>query len=172
MGTRRAAAAAVAVTGILTVAGCGLGDDGTTDGAAKESPTAVAPFTKETVANEVGAAADASGLPAGDDSMAGMPEGEWRNCVAPWLADAPEADAADGFAATVERLRKLGWKITTSSEEQDVTFRTLTKQGWKVYARHFAMEGFGDRQPVSLTAVKEGCALPEEVQGDFSDDPA
>ncbi|MEU8676113.1 hypothetical protein [Streptomyces sp. NPDC048560] len=158
---------------ILTaVAGCGLGDGGTADGAAKASPTATGPFTKETVANEVGAAADASGLPPGDDSMAGTPEGEWRDCVAPWLADAPEADAADGFAATVDRLEKLGWKITTSGEERDVTLRTLTKQGWRVYARHFAMDGFGDRQPVSFTAVKDGCALPEEVQGDFTDDPA
>ncbi|QNE79449.1 hypothetical protein F0344_26730 [Streptomyces finlayi] len=155
---------------MTTVAGCGLGDGGTADSAAKASPTATAPFTKETVANEVGAAADASGLPPGDDSMAGMPQGEWRDCVAPWLADAP--DAADGFAATVERLEKLGWQVTTSREEQDVTFRTLTKQGWKVYARHFAMEGFGAEQPVSFTAVKDGCALPDEVQRDLSDDPA
>ncbi|GAA2986761.1 hypothetical protein Sfulv_16070 [Streptomyces fulvorobeus] len=160
-------------TAVLTaVAGCGLGGGGAGEGAVTPSPTAAAPFTKETVADEVGAAADASGLPAGDDSMAGMPEGEWRDCVAPWLADAPAADAAGGFAATVGRLRKLGWKVTTSRDEQDVTFRALTKQGWSVYARHFAMEGFGDRHPVSFTAVKDGCALPEEVQGDFSDDPA
>ncbi|MGW8889017.1 hypothetical protein [Streptomyces sp. NPDC055749] len=170
MGTRRTAAFAATVTAILAaVTGCGLGDGGATDNAAKASPRATAPFTKETVANEVGAAADDSGLPPGDDSMAGMPEGEWQDCVAPWLADAPEAGAADAFAATVERLKKLGWKVTTSREEQDVTSRTLTKQGWKVYARHYAMEGFGTEQPVSFTAVKDGCALPEEVQGDFSD---
>lgn len=163
----------MAVTGILTaVAGCGIGDGGTADDAANASPGATAPFTKEAVANEVGAAADASGLPPGDDSMAGMPEGEWRDCVAPWMADAPAADAADGFAATVERLEELGWKVTTSREERDVTFRTLTKQGWKVYARHFAMAGFGAEQPVSFTAVEDGCALPAEVQGDFADDPA
>lgn len=161
------------MTAILTaVTGCGLVDGSATDSAAKASPRATVPFTKETVANEVGAAADSSGLPPGDDSMAGTPEGEWRECVAPWLADAPAADAADGFAATVERLRKLGWTLTSSREEQDVTFRTLTKQGWEVHARHFAMDGFGDRQPVSFTAVKSGCALPEEVRGEFTDDPA
>lgn len=161
------------MTGILTaVAGCGLGDGGATDSAAKASPQAAVPFTKETVANEVGAAADDSGLPPGDDSMAGLPEGEWRTCVAPWMADAPEAEAADAFAATVKRLRTLGWKVTTSRDEQDVTLRTLTKQGWRVYARHYTMEGFGAEQPVSFTAVKDGCELPEEVQGDFSDNPA
>lgn len=85
--------------------------------------------------------------------------------MAPWMADAPEAEAADAFAATVKRLRTLGWKVTTSRDEQDVTLRTLTKQGWRVYARHYTMEGFGAEQPVSFTAVKDGCELPDEVQG-------
>ncbi|MEE1738531.1 hypothetical protein [Streptomyces sp. BE147] len=166
--TRAVALAAVVSATLIGTAGCGLVDQDTRS-APKPPPTPTTPFTKEAVANEVGAAADASGLPPGDDSTAGMPEGEWQSCVAPWMADAPEADAADAFAATVKTLRKQGWKLTTSRAEQDVTFRTLTKRGWKVYARHYAMDGFGAEQPVSLTAVKDGCELPEEIKGDFQD---
>lgn len=148
-------------------AGCGL--VGGSEGEPKASPSPTAPFTKQTVGDEIAALADAAGLPPGDTSTAGMPEGAWQDCVAPWMGDAPAADAARAFEATVKALRGQDWEIVSRHEEQDVTFRTLAKRGWKVFARHYAMEGFGTEQIVSLTAVEDGCELPGSIRGDYED---
>ncbi|WP_406395766.1 hypothetical protein [Streptomyces sp. NBC_00887] len=168
MRTRRTVAVTAAVSAFMTMAaGCGL--VGGSEGAPKASPSPTAPFTKQTVGDEIAALADAAGLPPGDTSTAGMPEGAWQDCVAPWTGDAPAADAARAFEATVKALRGQDWEIVSSHEEQDVTFRTLAKRGWKVFARHYAMEGFGTEQIVSLTAVEDGCELPEAIRGDYED---
>ncbi|MEU4260871.1 hypothetical protein ACYCCF_08130 [Streptomyces argenteolus] len=168
MGTRRTVAVAAAVSAFMTVtAGCGLvGEDGT---APEPSPEPTVPFTRETVAGETAAAAGTAGLPAGDTSTAALPAGDWHTCVAPWTGDVPAAGAAGAFEAAVRQLRQQEWEIVSSHAEQDVTFRTLAKRGWKVYARHYAAEGSGTGQIVSLTAVEDGCELPKEIRADYED---
>jgi hypothetical protein len=152
---------------MTVTAGCGLvGEEGA---APKPSPVPTVPFTKETVTGEIAAVAGTAGLPAGDTSTAGLPAGDWQECIAPWMGDAPAAGAAVAFEAAVRQLRQQDWEIVSSHAEQDVTFRTLAKRGWKVYARHYAMAGFGTEQIVSLTAVEDGCELPEEIRGDYED---
>ncbi|MET8172129.1 hypothetical protein [Streptomyces clavifer] len=156
------------MSAVMTVtAGCGLvGED---EPAPKPSREPALPFTKEAVTGEMAVVAGTAGLPAGDTSTAGLPAGDWQDCVAPWMGDAPAAGAADAFEAAVRQLRQQEWEIVSSHVEQDVTYRTLAKRGWKVYARHYAMEGFGAEQVVSLTAVEDGCELPEEIRGDYED---
>ncbi|WP_307127273.1 hypothetical protein [Streptomyces sp. B1I3] len=159
--------AAVSVL-VTMVAGCDL-VGGSEAAPPPPSPSPLAPFTRETAAAEIASVTAASGLPAGDTSTAGRPEGAWQQCVAPWTADAPAADAAEGFEAAVKRLRQQDWEIVSSHAEQDVTFRTLVKRGWKVYARHHAPRAPGDEQLVAFTAVEDGCELPGPVRGDYED---
>ncbi|MFI2782565.1 hypothetical protein [Streptomyces sp. ALB3] len=167
MRRRRTTVAAVAA-GLMTVtAGCGLvGESGA---ATAPSPEPTPPFTARTVAEEIAGFARAGGLPPGDTSTAGLPEGDWRTCVAPWKGDAPAADAAGAFEATVLRLRQHDWEIVSSHAEQDVTYRTLAKRGWKLYARHYAAKGPDAGPTVSLTAVEDGCELPRRVRSDYED---
>ncbi|MER5550868.1 hypothetical protein ABT001_04130 [Streptomyces sp. NPDC002793] len=168
-GTRRGtAAAAVAVAaGFMTVTtGCGL--MGEHASAPAPSPDPTPPFTARTVAEEIAGFARAGGLPPGDTSTAGLPKGDWRQCVAPWTAEAPEADADGVFEATVLRLRQHDWEIVSSHAEHQVTYRTLAKRGWKLYARH-AAGGSGAGRTVSLTAVEDGCRLPARIKRDYED---
>ncbi|MBM7438691.1 hypothetical protein [Streptomyces sp. HB132] len=168
-GTRRGTAAvAVVAAGFMTVtAGCGLTDE--SEGAPAPSPEPTPAFTTQTVADEIAGLALAGGLPEGDTSTAGLPKGAWRTCVAPWTGDAPAAGAADAFEATVMRLRQHDWEIVSSHAEQEITYRTLAKRGWKLYARHYTGEGAGAGQTVALTAVEDGCRLPKRVRGDYED---
>lgn len=166
---RGTAAAAVAVAVFTTTAGCGLVGDSESATAPASSPDPVVPYTRETAAGEITSLALAGGLPAGGMAMSGLPKGGWRNCVAPWTTEAPAAGAADAFEATVMRLRQHDWEIVSSHAEKDITYRTLAKRGWKIYARYYAMEGFGPDRIVSLTAVEDGCALPERIRGDYED---
>ncbi|HWU07663.1 MAG TPA: hypothetical protein VN520_14985 [Streptomyces sp.] len=168
MRTTRTGTAAVAavVAGFMTVTtGCGL--IGESDAAPAPSPEPTVPFTSRTVADEITGFARAAGLPDGDTSTAGLPEGDWRRCVVPWAGDAPAADAAGAFEATVMRMRQHDWEIVSSHAERDVTYRTLAKRGWKLYARHRTAGGAG--QAVSLTAVEDGCELPRRIRDGYED---
>lgn len=145
---------------------CGL--VGESEGApAPSSREPAPPFTTQTVADEIAGFARAGGLPEGDTSTAGLPEGEWRKCVVPWTGEAPAAGAAGAFEGTVLRLRQHDWEIVSSHAERDVTYRTLAKRGWKLYARHHAVKGAG--QTVSLTAVEDGCRLPGRIRSTYED---
>ncbi|WP_329036892.1 hypothetical protein OHT61_09710 [Streptomyces sp. NBC_00178] len=167
MRTRGTAAAAAAVAGFMTMTGCGLvGHD---EAAPAASPVPLVPYTRESAATEIASLARAGGLPDGDTSTAGLPTGDYRSCVAPWLGEAPAAGAAGAFDATVTRLRQHDWEIVSSHAEKDVTYRTLAKRGWKLFARHYTMKGFGPDQIVSLTAVEDGCELPRQIRGDYED---
>ncbi|WP_254667914.1 hypothetical protein [Streptomyces griseus] len=166
-GTAAATAVASVFVTVTTVAGCGLADG---SGAAPgPSPSPSAPYTRETAAAEIASVTEASGLRGGDTSTAGAPRGSWRACVAPWTAQAPAAYAAEAFEATVKRLRQHDWEIVSSHAERDVTFRTLVKRNWKVYARHYAPPGPDGEQTVAFTAVEDGCALPGPVRGAYTD---
>ncbi|WP_406149515.1 hypothetical protein [Streptomyces sp. NBC_01012] len=170
MRIRRTVAVAAAAAGFMTVtAGCGLTGDDDAAAPASASPEPTPPFTTQVVAAEIAGLARAGGLPAGDTSAAGLPDGSWRTCVAPWKSDAP--DSAGAFDATVMRLRQHDWEIISSHAEQDTTYRTLAKRGWKLYARYEAVEDSGAGRPVSLTAVEDGCHLPEKAK-DAYEDPA
>ncbi|MFD6280498.1 hypothetical protein ACFWFI_33795, partial [Streptomyces sp. NPDC060209] len=83
-GSRRGrAAGAVVAAGFMTVtAGCGL--TGESESAPPPSPEPTLPFTSGIVADEIAGFARAGGLPPGDTSAAGLPKGDWLNCVAPW----------------------------------------------------------------------------------------
>ncbi len=168
-GTRRGTAAvAVVAAGFMTAtAGCGLVGD--SEGVAAASPEPTPPFTTRTAADEIAGLALAGGLPEGDTSTAGLPRGGWRTCVAPWTGDAPAAEAAGAFEATVLRLRQHDWELVSSHSEQDITYRTLAKRGWKLYARHYTADTSEAGQAVSLTAVEDGCRLPRKVRGDYED---
>ncbi|MFB8024787.1 hypothetical protein ACFQ6U_01160 [Streptomyces sp. NPDC056465] len=163
---KRRTAAVAAVAGFMTVtAGCGLaGETGTVP---KATRVPLPPLTAGTVGDEIEGFARAGGLPPGDTSATGLPGGEWRTCVAPWTGYAPAADAAGAFEATVMRLRQHDWEIVSSHAERDVTYRTLAKRGWKVYARYYAAESAG--WTVSLTAVEDGCKLPGKVRAGYED---
>ncbi|MFF5896198.1 hypothetical protein ACFY8O_09785 [Streptomyces argenteolus] len=168
-GSRRGTAAATAVVaGLMTVtAGCGLGDE--SGSAPAPSPEPTVPFTKETVTAEIEAVARNGGLPAGHTSMAGLPTGAWHTCVVPWWGDAPAAEAEGAFETAVRKLRQQDWEIVSSHAEQDVTYRTLAKRNWKLYARHYTLTDSGPEQLVSLTAVEDGCELPEDIRGGYED---
>ncbi len=168
-GTRRGTATvAVMAAGLITLtAGCGLvGDAGS---APAPSPEPTPPFTAQTVADEIAGFARAGGLPEGDTSASGPAKGDWRACVAPWTGDAPAAGAADAFDATVTRLRQHDWEIVSSHAEQDITYRTLSKRGWMLYARYHDGDGSGTLRTVSLNAVEDSCRLPGKVLGDYED---
>ncbi|WP_405661939.1 hypothetical protein OG379_12000 [Streptomyces sp. NBC_01166] len=166
MRRRRTAAVAAVAAGFMTVTtGCGLISD--SESAPPPSPDPTPPFTTPTVADEIAGFAEAAGLPPGDTSTARLPEGDWNGCVAPWTGYAPAADAAGAFEATVMRLRQHDWEIVSSHAEQDVTYRTLAKRGWKLYARYYAVENAG--RTVSLTAVEDGCRIPEKIRDDYED---
>ncbi|MFE4689025.1 hypothetical protein ACFRH6_03085 [Streptomyces sp. NPDC056749] len=154
--------------GLITLtAGCGLvGDAGS---APAPSPEPTPPFTAQTVADEIAGFARAGGLPEGDTSASGPAKGDWRTCVAPWTGDAPAAGAADAFDATVTRLRQHDWEIVSSHAEQDVTYRTLSKRGWMLYARYHDGDGSGTVRTVSLNAVEDSCRLPGKIRGDYED---
>jgi len=164
---RRTAAVSAVAAGCMTMtAGCGLiGESEGVPAASSREPAP--PFTTGSVADEIAGFARLAGLPPGDTSSAGLPEGDWQKCVAPWTGHAPAADAAGAFEATVLRLRQHDWEIVSSHAERDVTYRTLAKRGWKLYARYYAVENAG--RTVSLTAVEDGCRLPERVRGDYED---
>ncbi|MCX5412892.1 hypothetical protein [Streptomyces sp. NBC_00059] len=156
------------MAGLMTMtAGCGLMDE--SESAPTASPEPIVPFTRDTVAGEIEAVARNGGLPAGDTSTAGLPKGAWHTCVAPWWGEAPTAGAADAFDTAVRKLRQQDWEIVSSHAEQDVTYRTLAKRGWKVYARHYTAQTTGPEQLVSLTAVEDGCELPEDIRGGYED---
>ncbi|MGW0789598.1 hypothetical protein ACWD04_15385 [Streptomyces sp. NPDC002911] len=165
--SRTAAAVAVAAGFMTVTAGCGL--TGEHASAPAPSPDPTPPFTTQTVADEIAGFARAGGLPPGDTSTAGLPKGDWQQCVAPWTGDVLEADAAGAFEATVLRLRQHDWEIVSSHAEHEVTYRTLTKRGWKLYARHYAAQGVAAGQVVSLTAVEDGCRLPAGIKGGYED---
>ncbi|MFD5870991.1 hypothetical protein [Streptomyces sp. NPDC060322] len=166
MRRRRTAAVAAVAAGCMTVtAGCGLMEEAGTVPKATRVP--LPPLTAGTVADEIEGFARAAGLPPGDTSAAGLPKGDWRTCVAPWTGYAPAADAAGAFEATVMRLRQHDWEIVSSHAERDITYRTLAKRGWKVYARYYAAESAG--WTVSLTAVEDGCELPGKVRAGYAD---
>ncbi|WP_241195245.1 hypothetical protein [Streptomyces sp. ADI93-02] len=152
--------------GFMTVTtGCGLiSDSGSAPAASPETPP---PFTTETVADEIAGFARAAGLPPGDTSTAVLPKGDWHTCVAPWTGYAPAADAAGAFEATVLRLRQHDWEIVSSHAERDVTYRTLAKRGWKLYARYYA--DADTARTVSLTAVEDGCRLPGKIRAGYAD---
>jgi hypothetical protein len=152
---------------MTVTAGCGLTDE--SGGAPAPSAEPPAPFTKDAVAGEIEAVARNGGLPPGDSSTAGLPKGAWRTCVAPWRGDAPAADAAGAFETAVRKLRQQDWEIVSSHAERDVTYRTLAKRGWKVYARHYTAKAAGPGQLVSLTAVEDGCELPEGIRRGYED---
>lgn len=161
-------AAAAVATGFMTVtAGCGI--VGESESATAPSPEPTPPFTTRTVADEIAGFARAGGLPPGDTSTAGLPRGDWQQCVAPWTGDVPEADADGAFEATVLRLRQHDWEIVSSHTDHEVTYRTLAKRNWKLYARYHAGEGSTRGRTVSLTAVEDGCRLPAGVKGDYED---
>ncbi|MFE9725206.1 hypothetical protein ACFYQ5_16810 [Streptomyces sp. NPDC005794] len=165
--SRTAAVVAVAAGLMTATAGCGLIED--SEGVPAPSPDPAPPFAAQTVADEIAGFARAGGLPPGDTSTAGLPKGAWQKCVAPWKGDVPEADGADAFEATVLRSRQHDWEIVSSHAEHEVTYRTLAKRGWKLYARHHAAEGSGAGRTVSLTAVEDGCRLPARIRGDYED---
>lgn len=146
-------------------AGCGLDEE--SGSAPAPSPEPTLPFTADLVSDETAALARAGGLPPGDTSGAGLPEGDWRRCVAPWTGYAPAADAADAFESTVTGLRQHDWEIVSRHTGRDVTYRTLAKRGWKLYARYYTAESAG--WTVSLTAVEDGCRVPEKVRDDYED---
>ncbi|MFS0698053.1 hypothetical protein [Streptomyces nitrosporeus] len=147
--------------------GCGLIGPDEEKTPAKASPSPLLPFTKETVADEIAAYTFAAGLPDGDTSAAGMPEGAWRECVTPWHGTVPADRAAEGFEGTVKRLRQHDWEIVSRHAEGDVSFRTFAKRGWKLYARHQAL---GDNtQAVAFTGVEDGCELPEGLKDEVLD---
>ncbi|MFC8227120.1 hypothetical protein [Streptomyces sp. NPDC057287] len=163
---RRTAAVTAVAAGCMTVtAGCGL--VGETETVPRATRVPLPPLTAETVADEIAGFAVAGGLPPGDTSTTGLPEGDWRTCVAPWTGYAPAADSAGAFEATVLRLRQHDWEIVSSHAERDVTYRTLAKRGWKLYARYYAVENAG--RTVYLTAVEDGCRLPGKIRGDYED---
>lgn len=168
-GTGRGTATAVAVAaGFMTVtAGCDLIGEHASAPVPSSRPTP--PFTARTVAGEIAGFARAGGLLPGGTFTAGLPKGDWRKCVAPWTGDAPPADAAGAFEATVLRLRQHDWEIVSSHTEREITYRTLVKRGWKLYARHYAAEGPGTRPTVSLTAVEDDCRPPARIRGDYED---
>ncbi|MDF6021425.1 hypothetical protein [Streptomyces sp. JH34] len=158
---------AVGAAGLMTMtAGCGLVGE-SASAPATPSPEPTLPFTTGLVADEIAGFARAGGLPPGDTSATGLPDGDWRTCVAPWKGYAPAADSAGAFEATVTRLRQHDWEIVSSHAEGDVTYRTLAKRGWKLYARYRAEESAG--ATVSLTAVEDSCRLPGEIRGDYED---
>ncbi|MFJ8750487.1 hypothetical protein ACIREO_14305 [Streptomyces sp. NPDC102441] len=166
MRRRRTVAVAAVAAGFMTVTtGCGvLADSGS---APVPSPEPTPQFTARTVSDEIAGFAEAGGLPPGDTSTGGLPKGEWHTCVAPWTGYAPAADSAGAFEATVMRLRQHDWEIVSSHAEHDVTYRTLAKRGWKLYARYYAVADTG--RTVSLTAVEDGCRLPAKIRGDYED---
>ncbi|MFE4449833.1 hypothetical protein [Streptomyces sp. NPDC056796] len=166
-GTRRGTAAVAAVTaGLMTVtAGCGLLDESGTPLAPTPEPTP--PFVARTVADEIAGFARAAGLPDGNTSTGGLPGGDWQKCVAPWTGYAPAAGAADAFEGTLTRLRQHDWELVSSHAVRDITYRTLAKRGWKLYARYHAVQGAGPT--VSLNAVEDGCRLPGKARGAYED---
>ncbi|WP_031090106.1 hypothetical protein [Streptomyces sp. NRRL WC-3549] len=158
-----------AVSGFMTVAsGCGLVGE---EAGAAVGPTGGpdAPFTREAVAAEISAYTRAAGLPEGDTSVEGVDAGGGKGCVAPWLGDVPAGRAAEGFEGTVKRLRQHDWEIVSRHTEGAVTFRTLAKRGWKLYARHYALEDLGRTQIVTFTGVEDGCELPDPVRDAYAD---
>ncbi|MFJ8884246.1 hypothetical protein ACIRJR_12665 [Streptomyces sp. NPDC102402] len=169
MRRRRTAAVAAVAAGFMTVtAGCGLvGDEEVLPAKATREP--LPPLTAGAVADEIAGLARAGGLPAGDTSGAGEPKGAWRTCVAPWDGEAPTAGAAGAFEATVLRFRQHDWEIVSSHAERDVTYRTLAKRGWKLYARYRAEADPGAPRALSLTAVEDGCELPGKIRRAYED---
>lgn len=89
--------------------------------------------------------------------------------MAPWTGEAPTAGAAGAFDATVTRLRQHDWEIVSSHTEQDITYRTLSKRGWMLYARYYDGDGSGTARTVSLNAVEDSCRLPGKVRADYED---
>ncbi|GAA2946824.1 MULTISPECIES: hypothetical protein [Streptomyces] len=157
-----------AVSGFITVAaGCGLvGEEAS---AAKPARVPAAPFTEEAVAGEIAAYTRAAGLPEGDTSVKGVDDGAPKACVATWLGDVPADRAAEGFEGTVKRLRQHDWEIVSRHTEGVVTFRTLAKRGWKLYARHYASKDLGSTQIVMFTGVEDGCDLSAPVRDAYAD---
>jgi hypothetical protein len=164
--TRRGTAAVAVAAGFMAMTtGCGLISDSDSAPAASQEPAP--PFTVQTVSDEISGFARAAGLPPGDTSTVRLPKGGWHTCVAPWTGYAPAADAAGAFEGTVLRLRQHDWEIVSSHAEQDVTYRTLAKRGWKLYARYYAVENAG--RTVSLTAVEDGCRVPRKIRATYED---
>ncbi|MFE3516063.1 hypothetical protein [Streptomyces sp. NPDC059166] len=175
MRRRRTAAVAAMAAGFMALtAGCGLtGEDEILPKATREP---LPPLTASAVSDEISGLARAGGLPDGDTSPAGLPKGGWRDCMAPWTGRAPAADAAGAFEATVTRLREHDWEIISSHtghdshSGHDVTYRTLAKRGWKLYARRYDdASAPGPGADVSLTAVEDGCEPPAKVRAGYED---
>ncbi|MEV6311144.1 hypothetical protein AB0M10_21390 [Streptomyces sp. NPDC051840] len=169
MRRRRTAAVAVMAAGFMTLtAGCGLMAE--EEILPKPTREPLPPLTAGAVSDEIAGLARAGGLPDGDTSTAGLPEGAWRACMAPWTGRAPAADAAGAFEATVMRLRQHDWEIVSSHSGHDVTYRTLAKRGWKLYARSYgAAAAPGPGAKVSLTAVEDDCEPPAKVRAGYED---